>query len=424
MIYSINFFLSLGWAFLTSLIISRPDDNIPQPKYTLDKKYESIVRYNDNRIYVPAQQTAMKRFHGAMDKLIQNRTHKINIVHFGDSHIQADFFSGQMRMHFNDEKLLGNGGRGYFFPCSMASTSNPHNISVNYKGIWAGCRNVEQAKSCSWGLSGMTSTTQSADAQFTIDPNKLSTHKYPITRVKVYYQVNNKSSYYVKILTPEGVIYPTRLDADGFAEFTLPSSQINVTFALEKRFEYQNFFTLEGISLENDFAGVQYTAVGVNSATVLSFLKTPKFESHLHSLAPDLVIVSLGTNDAYTFNFDAISYKTNLARLVKRIKNAFPASSIMITTPGDCALPGGKINTSNLSAVRMIMEVANEQNCAVWDIFNIMGGLGSVTKWLSLGLSAPDRVHLSGKGYLLQGDLMYDALMINYGDYVRKKNKQ
>ncbi len=421
MIYSINFFLSLSWTFFTSFILFSQNENIPQPKYTLDKKYDGVVRYNDNRIYMNTQQNALKRFCGAMDRLIENRKNKVHIVHFGDSHIQADFFSGQMRMHFNDEKLLGNGGRGYFFPCSMASTSNPYNISVNYKGTWTGCRNVEASKSCSWGLSGMTATTQSTDAQFTIDPNKLSQHKYAITRVKIYYQVNNKSSFYVKIMLPEGAIYPTRLDADGFAEFILPHSQTSITFALEKRFEYQNFFTLEGVSLENDFAGVQYTAVGVNSATVLSFLKTPKFENHMHSLTPDLVVISLGTNDAYTNNFDAMSYKVNLSRLVKRIKNASPLSSILITTPGDCALPGGKINTSNLSAVRMIMEVANEQNCAVWDIFNIMGGLGSVSKWLSLGLSAPDRVHLSGKGYQLQGDLMYDALIIAYGDYVRRK---
>jgi lysophospholipase L1-like esterase len=50
-----------------------------------------------------------------------------------------------------------------------------------------------------------------------------------------------------------------------------------------------------------------------------------------------------------------------------------------------------------------------------------MGGLGSINRWLGAGLSAPDRIHLSGKGYRLQGDLLYDALVNSYGDYYATK---
>ncbi len=396
------------------------EDKIPQPKYTLEQKYK-FVKYEQNRIFT-TQNGGLTKLNEALDALIKGKKKKVNIVHFGDSHIQADYFSGEMRSHFNDELLLGNGGRGYLFPCSMANASNPHNIKVSYKGIWNGCRNVELHKSCSWGLSGMTSTTTNTEATFTVDPNlSQQSHKYEITRVKVYYQVSNKNSYYVKLLLNNGVLYPVRLDVDGYAEFILPTPEKNITIGLEKRFDHQNFFTLEGISFENDNKGVQYNAVGVNSATVPSFLKMPKFESHLRSLAPDLVIISLGTNDAYTPYFNPNQYKMNLARLIQKIKNAAPNTSILLTTPNDCALYG-KFNKANQEATRVILELASESNCAVWDLFTIMGGLGSINQWLGAGLSASDRIHLSGKGYRLQGDLLYDALVTAYGEY--KKNKK
>jgi lysophospholipase L1-like esterase len=418
-----NFFFSLYISLWSSLAYNYIDkmDKIPQPKYTQGREY-AFVNYNQNDIIVPAPHTALSHFHQVLDELIEKRNRKVNIVHFGDSHIQADYFTDQIRGHFNDEQLLGNGGRGYFFPCLMAQGGYaPYNIQVGYKGRWLGCKNVQLYQSCSWGLSGMTSSTVDSTAQFTIDPNLNSKHKYYITRAKVYYPVNNPNAYNIKVLTPFGAIEPYRLSADGYAEFVLPQPQTKITVQLERRFPNQNFFTLEGVSLENEAVGVQYTAVGVNSATVPSFLKTPQLESHLRSLEPDLVIISLGTNDAYGLGFDENQFKIQYARLIQRVRTASPTASVLLTTPGDCALPGGRWNPSNLKAVRVMKELAEESNCAVWDLFTVMGGYGSVGKWLKNGMTAYDQVHLTGKGYRLQGDLLYDALVSEYGVYCLQK---
>lgn len=420
MIDSMNYIISLYISIWSSFAYTYVD-KIPKPKYTLEHKYK-FVHYHKNQIETPYPETTMLHFHQALDKLIHERNQKVNVVHIGDSHIQADFISDRVRSHFNDEALLGNGGRGYFFPGSMASTHNAYNMKVSYTGVWSGCRNVQASKSCSWGLGGMTATTSNVNARFTINPSSKSNYDYPVTKVKVYYQVQNPKSYYVRLVTSEGLLEPTHLSADGYAEFQLSAPLKEVTFALTKQFDQQTTFTLEGVSLENDTPGVQYHSVGVNGATVHSFLRTPKLEAHLRSLKPDLVIVSLGTNDAYTHLFDANKYKMNLARLIQKIKSASPETSILLTTPGDCAYRGGW-NKSNLKAVQKIKELSEETNCAVWDLFEVMGGLGSVNYWLRNGLSARDRVHLSGKGYRLQGDLLYDALIQNYADYCLKNQK-
>ncbi len=415
--YLISLYISIWYSLAFKYV-----EKIPKPKYTAQREYAAFVRYQQNYISVPYPNKTFRHFNEATYRLIEGQQPKLNIVHFGDSHIQADFFSDQVRSHFNDEKLLGNGGRGYFFPCSMAQSHDPYNMKVYYQGKWSGCKNIQASRQCSWGLGGMIASTGDSEAKFTIDPNSRSKkHHYGIRRARVYYRVSDPHSFQVKLLTSQGAVDPVRLNADGFAEFMLDSTQEKVTFTLVKQNEQQNSFVLEGVALDNGKSGVQYHSVGVNSATVPSFLRSPKLEEHLHSLSPDLVIISLGTNDAYTRYFKADQFKLQYTQLVHRVKAAAPQASILLTTPGDCGLPGGVINPSNRTARAKIFEIAEENDCAVWDLFTIMGGFGSVNHWLARGLSARDRVHLSGRGYRLQGDLLYDALIQNYVDYCFKK---
>lgn len=422
MTVSINYIISLYISIWASLAYQSVEQ-IPKPKYTKDREH-SFVRYDLNRIE-PTSLKSMSTFHRAVDELIAGKRQKINIVHIGDSHIQADFFSDQVRSHFNNEGLLGNGGRGYFFPCSMAKSNNPFNLKVSYSGSWIGCKNIQTSKDCTWGLGGMTARTADQTASFSIDPNSRSSSKYPITKVRVYYHVNDPKSFDVRIRSISGeLIEPSVISAEGYAQFELEEAQNSVNFVLEKQYEDQNNFTLEGVSFSNAQKGVQYHAVGVNGATVYSFLKTPKLAQHLKSLNPDLIIMSLGTNDAYTDRFDGNQFKERFAKLLQRIRAVSPETAIVISTPGDCALPGGRWNMSNKVASQKIRELAEETNSAVWDLLNIMGGVGSINKWLSKGLCASDRVHMSGKGYRLQGDLLYDALIQDYVYYRLHQQEQ
>jgi hypothetical protein len=50
-----------------------------------------------------------------------------------------------------------------------------------------------------------------------------------------------------------------------------------------------------------------------------------------------------------------------------------------------------------------------------------MGGYGAMGKWYAMKLSARDRVHYTGKGYQIQGDLFYNALMAGYENYKKSK---
>jgi lysophospholipase L1-like esterase len=308
------------------------------------------------------------------------------------------------------------------FPYSAVRTNNPVNIKVNYTGQWTGCRNVEKSKTCNWGLSGITASTTDSSATFTINPNANPEYIYPVSRVKILYDVADTSFFTVKLLAEEGRIVSSRISDKGFAEFVLKAPLDQITIAFEKNNPSQTGFTLQGLTFESNNRGMQYHSLGINGAEVTSFLRN-SLEPQLQLLNPDLVIISLGTNDAYMAEFDEKAFKRNYGTLIQRIKKASPQASILLTTPGDCYRSRKYANYNNVKAVKQIMDLAEETGCAVWNFYEIMGGLRSINQWYDNGLATKDKIHLTKKGYTLQGDLLYEALKYDYTKYTAKHSK-
>jgi lysophospholipase L1-like esterase len=56
-------------------------------------------------------------------------------------------------------------------------------------------------------------------------------------------------------------------------------------------------------------------------------------------------------------------------------------------------------------------ELADEVGGAVFDQFEIMGGLHSMEKWRLAKLAQNDRVHFTKTGYELMGKLLFNAII-------------
>ena len=195
----------------------------------------------------------------------------------------------------------------------------------------------------------------------------------------------------------------------------------SLIFSLEKTSEIQQRFTLLGISLETDDPGLIYHAVGVNGAKIPSFLRCSLLPDHLAGLSADLVILSLGTNDAYKRHFNAGSYRQNYDTLIRRIRTALPEAAILITVPNDSYLYRRYTNPNTEKVREMILDLAEEHNCGVWDFYGIMGGLNAIIVWQRFGLAKRDRIHFTRKGYLLKGDLFFNAFLKSYDDFIDKR---
>ena len=68
---------------------------------------------NDLKIY---GNKVWNQFFKKLDNQYSNGEDKINILHFGGSHIQADIWSNRMRTNFQHSSPYCNSGRGFIFP--------------------------------------------------------------------------------------------------------------------------------------------------------------------------------------------------------------------------------------------------------------------------------------------------------------------
>ncbi len=75
-----------------------------------------------------------------------------------------------------------------------------------------------------------------------------------------------------------------------------------------------------GMLLENDKFGLQYNAIGYNGATIESFVKSELMIYHLIPMNPNLVIVSLGTNDGIYRPFKRDLFYENFEKLILGIR--------------------------------------------------------------------------------------------------------
>ncbi len=386
---------------------------LAQPEVIEPNDYRYLNRSADS--FYSAKPSYLFGFFRKMEYLLRYGERQITILHIGDSHIQADFFSGQVRALLNNQLRGSSAGRGLCFPYALAKTNGPSDYRTSATGAWQTYRNVQAEIPGPLGIEGIAARTWSAQASITVMPRVVFPQGLH-NRIKVLY-TDSTHAYQISLgNTPQSNIASTRY-GKGFVEFTLLYALPEVTVEFERKsVESDVPFTLLGISLENQDAGIIYHSMGVNGATVMSFLKCDRLQKDLMAIMPDLIVISLGTNDAYGYNFDSLYFQANMLELMRRLTTQRPETPIILTSPGDNQYRG-RSNPHNAEAARAMKRLADADHCALWDFYAAMGGGGSIKNWLADGLCARDYVHLSRAGYALQGQMMFSAYLHGFDKY-------
>ena len=163
--------------------------------------------------------------------------------------------------------------------------------------------------------------------------------------------------------------------------------------------------------------GILYNSVGINGASLVSFLKQDLFVEQLQQVKPDLVILDYGTNDLAGGKFDSIYFVTNLSKSIQRIKSVLPNVCIVIPSIQDFTVNGKNITvTSDYS--KFIRDFARTNNVVFYDYFWISGAKKSMKKWLNSGIAKSDQIHLTQAGYVLKGELYGNAILNSFARYL------
>jgi LysM repeat protein/lysophospholipase L1-like esterase len=352
-------------------------------------------------------QSAIKHF---QESLNQSNKSKISIMHMGDSHIQSEIPTGVARQLL--QQKYGDGGRGLVFPYSAAKTYSSIHYSSKHEGSWQYAKTLKVPPSIPLGIMGMSVKTEDSTASLTYTFNS----KFPSTykTLKIYCNIDSLS-YDINVET-DGVVYPVEIGADQLVN-NLPYVLVNVqslsnviTLKCVKTAKSQKEFLFYGLEITtNDDKGIVYHSAGVGGARFKGLLYIEKFNSHLKTINPDLVILDLGTNDFLYDDSIKSNLRAEIVQIVTNVRIATPLASILLCTSQDLYYKQKNIQSCEKFST-LLQGIAKDLDCALWDWFWISGGPKVLKNWQSEGLARTDLIHLTNSGYKVKGKLLYDGI--------------
>jgi lysophospholipase L1-like esterase len=350
---------------------------------------------------------------------LQKREHHqtINILHIGDSHLQADFMTALIRTSIQND--FGNAGRGLIIPYKVARTNEPYNYATSSKNYWTAKRCVFPDQPMPIGIGGVTISNDTSGASFTVKTNNALGLNYAFNKITLFYQ-KDSTSYDFDISDTAGASLGLVAAAsiDQFANqniVPLPAYYNKINISSKQSSSIQNHATVFGLSLENGNSGVLYHTVGVNGAKYCNYSQAIYFSEQTKSLSPNLIILSLGTNEAFDSKMNEDTFYKQIEELYVQLKQQNPDAAFIITTPAASYLPRYKYNPRIITAAKTIIRFANDNGISCWDLQGITGG---ASNWKNYKLMQGDGVHYTRSGYELQGSLFYYAFINAYNSYV------
>lgn len=380
------------------------------------KRYE-FLQLDKNQLTLPGSQNVLDKLFTKFDRILFSGIGQAHIVHIGGSHIQADMWSDRMRQRLQHFFPGTEATRGLLFPYNMAHTNNPSNYFTEYTGSWESCRNVQWNRACDLGLTGISVTTRDSLCRIKVSFRGAGYPQYEFNRLRVFHSMDS-TSYGLRVINSGVNAGAEQVLQEGCTRFKLGTFQSYIELEIKKTAPWQNHFTLFGISMESDDPGFVYHAMGVNGAATNSYLRCNLMEQHLRALKPDMVIFSVGINDANTTEFNSPLYERNYDSLVARVHRASPDAAVMFTTNNDSYYQKRYPNKNAEKVRASMLKLAKKHNAVVWDLYEVMGGLGAIKEWQAAGLANSDKIHLLKPGYELVADLMFSALMQAYEQHL------
>lgn len=378
-----------------------------------------------------SQDTALYRFFGNLKK---SDSDIVSILHLGDSHIQAGFFPFTTAFFLQQD--FGSAGRGWVFPYNLANTNGPADYRWHSTSRWQTDRIIDRNKSTSILGPGAIVLTSRNDAPALAFNGRQDDEKMDnnIRQAELFYDAGSNDS---TINVPGAGVDISMAPFEG--ESTLRKASL--TFAepvqsFQVRWDRQNTspFRFYGALLQNGDNGVLYSAVGINGAMFQHYNdNNSTLIAEMEVMHPQLVIISLGTNEAYG-SLNSEVFRTQMDNAVQLIRKQQPNAAILLTTPPECKrvnrkpyrVKAGKRyktyyklsyypNPYIAVVTQQIISYCRENGLACWNFNGVNKGMTTdfANGW------AGDHVHFNARGYQLQGKLLYEALRNSYDKYLR-----
>lgn len=347
---------------------------------------------------------------------------QLHIIHIGGSHVQAGILSHQIEKGLKGEfpsEWLGD--KGFIFPFQLSKTNPQDGYKIQFSGEWHGCRSPVKTSECAWGVSGINAYLQSPSSKIFLAPLDPFKRQQTFNLVKIFCDLSASNL----IPEPYSELCPEWEWIDstsGVIYWYFPNEMDHLEFLIRPREEVtpdSPRFVLQGLKFTSDKPGVVMHPIGVNGASLQSYLRCQAFESQLAHLKADIVLFAIGVNDANVplADFNVEKFEQGYDDIIGQFKRTHPETAIVFITNNDTYYNRKIPNKNGIKVKEVMYRLAEKHEAAVWNLFDIMGGLGSIYKWQLNQLAKKDKIHFTTAGYQLIGDLFTQALVAAANQY-------
>ena len=341
-------------------------------------------------------------------QLLKSGRGKESLLIIGDSHNQCEDFGQSLAGYLRDSAGIPISGRNYAFPYPLARTS--HRSRMQYqcrKSDWEGCRITSPAASCFWGVCGWLASSASDSLEFSWKPGEDAFRKGD--GLGLFCPASSAASY--RVFCEENGQFQEAIYQDSLSGFyfRINEDASGLRWKAVRRDTGEKFM-VQGFFREPSQNGLSIGISGTNGARLDHYLLGPDFEKQLKSLQPGLIILALGTNDAFAADFDPEKTRQHLGLLLARIKMVLPESALLLAGPPDHCRSRGRPNPNTEKVNQLFSEAGESLEIPFWNQQKAMGGRGSILAWRRKKLATTDLVHFTPEGYAWQARLLGRSL--------------
>ena len=387
--------------------------------------FRSYLKENPNRIYLPNDDYTF--FDPLFDQLEhaneEGKTYRV--MHYGDSQIEMDRISSVLRQKL--QELFGGSGPNMIPAIQTVSTISVSQQSSNLKRYMV-YGDASRASHNRYGVmsqfgqvigSGSISFTRTSHSQSFDKAKEIST-----VSVLLGKNSNNfKATLKCDTITPETKVLPAN-DSVSLITWILPTNVKHGTISFIGNAE------IYAVLLDGE-SGVAIDNVALRgcSGTIFTRLNENTLRQSFDLLNTRLIIMQFGGNrmPGISSTKNIPPYIAELEKQIQYMKRVAPKATFLFIGPADMGKSyGGKMGTwKNLPELNdSLRALALRNDMAYWDMFNVMGGEGSMAQWVKHKppMAGPDYVHFTYRGAQEIGSDLAKSFTTYYDFYKLRKH--
>jgi lysophospholipase L1-like esterase len=363
--------------------------------------FRSYLKENPNRIYLPHDDYT---YFDTLFYLLEHATEEgktYRIMHYGDSQIEMDRITSVLRQKL--QELFGGSGPNMIPAIQPVSTiSVTQNASNLTRFMVYG--DAARASHNRYGvMSQFGQVRGSGSISFTRTNHSQSFAKAKeISSVSVLLGKNSKSftaTLKCDTLAPDAKMLPA-CDSVSLITWILPTNVKHGTISFKGNAE------IYAVLLDGE-AGVAIDNVALRgcSGTIFTRINENTLRQSFDLLNTRLIIMQFGGNrmPGISSTKNIPPYIAELEKQIQYMKRVAPKATFLFVGPADMGKSyGGKMGTwKNLPELNdSLRALALRNDMAYWDMFNVMGGEGSMAQWVKHKppMAGPDYVHFTYRG--------------------------